>query len=98
MLKNLRSSLYFTDNSSEFADILGMETSCITGKQRTKIFFCEPNRSDEKGSCEADEMIKTFEDAKGKNEILNKQLAPAIKHIISQQFDRMDKKKLNICN
>lgn len=41
-----------TDNGSEFADILGMETSCITGKQRTKIFFCEPNRSDEKGSCE----------------------------------------------
>ena len=41
-----------TDNGSEFADISGMETSCVTGKQRTKIFFCEPNRSDEKGSCE----------------------------------------------
>ncbi len=41
-----------TDNGSEFADIIGMETSCEVGKQRTKIFFCEPNRSDEKGSCE----------------------------------------------
>lgn len=29
-----------------------MEASCVTEKQRTKIFFCEPNRSDEKGSCE----------------------------------------------
>lgn len=45
-------SLILTDNGSEFADIKGMETSCITGGQRTKIFFCEPNRSDEKGSCE----------------------------------------------
>lgn len=44
--------LILTDNGSEFADIKGMETSCITGGQRTKIFFCEPNRSDEKGSCE----------------------------------------------
>ena len=47
---------------------------------------------------EADEMIRTFEDAKGKNKILNKQLESTIKHVISQQFDRMDKKKLNICN
>ena len=44
--------LILTDNESEFADIHGMETSCITGNKRTMIFFCEPNRSDEKGSCE----------------------------------------------
>lgn len=41
-----------TDNGSEFADIIGMERSCEGNKQRTKIFFCEPNRSDKKGSCE----------------------------------------------
>lgn len=41
-----------TDNGSEFSDIVGIETSCQTGKTRTKVFFCEPNRSDEKGSCE----------------------------------------------
>lgn len=42
-----------TNNGSEFADIAGMERSCVKdGKQRTKIFFCEPNRSDQKGSCE----------------------------------------------
>lgn len=40
-----------TDNGHEFLDIKGMERSIYGGK-RTKIFFCEPNRSDEKGSCE----------------------------------------------
>ena len=42
-----------TDNGQEFTDIKGMEGSCFDRNiQRTKIFFCEPNRSDEKGSCE----------------------------------------------
>lgn len=42
-----------TDNGHEFSDVSGMQTSCIDpALQRTKIFFCEPNRSDEKGSCE----------------------------------------------
>ena len=42
-----------TDNGSEFTDIMGMETSCLDPSiRRTKIFFCEPNRSDEKGACE----------------------------------------------
>ena len=42
-----------TDNGSEFTDIPGMETSCLDPSiRRTKIFFCEPNRSDEKGACE----------------------------------------------
>ncbi len=40
-----------TDNGHEFSDINGMERS-VNGGRRTKIFFCEPNRSDEKGSCE----------------------------------------------
>jgi len=40
-----------TDNGHEFADITGMERS-INGGKRTNIFFCEPNRSDEKGACE----------------------------------------------
>lgn len=41
-----------TDNGSEFADIAGMERSCEENKLRTKVFFCKPNSSDEKGSCE----------------------------------------------
>lgn len=40
-----------TDNGSEFSDVEAMERS-ITGGKRTTIFFCEPNRSDEKGCCE----------------------------------------------
>lgn len=43
--------IILTDNGSEFADIYGIEKS-INGGQRTKVFFCEPNRSDEKGTCE----------------------------------------------
>lgn len=56
--KNLGKELFMlcfpvilTDNGHEFWDIKGMERS-VYGGQRTKIFFCEPNRSDQKGSCE----------------------------------------------
>lgn len=45
-----------TDNGHEFLDIQGMERS-ITGGQRTKIFFCEPNRSDEKAECETNHKL-----------------------------------------
>lgn len=42
-----------TDNGQEFSDIEGMERSCLDpNRRRTRIFFCEPNRSDQKGSCE----------------------------------------------
>lgn len=45
--------LILTDNGHEFADIGGMERSSTVDRlRRTSIFFCEPNRSDEKGSCE----------------------------------------------
>ncbi|MBR2674039.1 MAG: hypothetical protein IKE52_01085 [Mogibacterium sp.] len=37
----------------EFDDIIGMERSVFDSNvQRTYIFFCEPNRSNEKGACE----------------------------------------------
>lgn len=49
-----------TDNGHEFLDIKGMEHS-IYGGQRTKIFFCDPNRSDQKGSCENNHrLIRTI--------------------------------------
>lgn len=44
--------LLLTDNGREFSDISGMEASCIDGSKRTRIYFCEPNRSDQKGTCE----------------------------------------------
>ena len=39
------------DNGHEFMDIEGMEQS-IYGGQRCKIFYCEPNRPDQKGAAE----------------------------------------------
>lgn len=43
-----------TDNGSEFADVCGIERSAtMPGQNRTKVFYCEPNRSDEKGHCES---------------------------------------------
>ena len=40
-----------TDNGHEFAYIEGIERS-VSGGNRTKVFFCEPNRSDQKAHCE----------------------------------------------
>lgn len=48
--------LILTDNGHEFWDINGMERSVNKGK-RTKIFFCDPNRSDQKGACENNHKI-----------------------------------------
>lgn len=50
--------IILTDNGHEFTDIAGMERSCtVEGEKRTKIFFCEPNRSDEKGNCERNHRL-----------------------------------------
>ena len=43
--------LILTDNGHEFSDIRGMERS-LFGGQRSMVFFCEPNRSDQKAQCE----------------------------------------------
>ncbi len=45
--------IILTDNGHEFSDVHGIEFSCLyEGRKRTNLFFCEPNRSDEKGHCE----------------------------------------------
>ena len=52
--------LILTDNGHEFLDIDGLENSLFGGK-RTRIFFCEPNRSDQKGQCENNhKLIRTI--------------------------------------
>lgn len=43
--------LILTDNGHEFSDIDGIERS-VYGGQRTCVFFCDPNRSDQKAACE----------------------------------------------
>ncbi len=50
--------LILTDNGEEFTDIEEMERSYTEpGKKRTMIFFCEPNRSDQKGACERNHRL-----------------------------------------
>lgn len=56
--------IVLTDNGHEFMDIEGMERS-IYGGQRTRIFYCEPNRSDEKGSCENNHRLIRYVIPKG---------------------------------
>ena len=40
------------DNGSEFADCAGMERSCLREGQRTKLYYCHPYSSWERGSNE----------------------------------------------
>lgn len=57
--------IILTDNGHEFTDINGMERSIYDGGKRTKIYFCEPNRSDEKGTCENHHRMIRFVIPKG---------------------------------
>lgn len=50
--------IILTDNGEEFTDIEGMQRSCtVKGENRTFIFFCEPNRSEQKGECERNHRL-----------------------------------------
>lgn len=53
-----------TDNGHEFADRKGLEKS-INGGQRTTVYYCEPNRSDEKGHCEKNHTLIRYVIPKG---------------------------------
>lgn len=57
--------LILTDNGHEFSNIVGMESSCLTNTKRTSIYFCDPNRSNEKGSCENHHRMIRFIIPKG---------------------------------
>jgi len=48
-----------TDNGSEFSNPTEIEFNMNTGELRTRIFYCEPGRPDQKGACEVNhEMIR----------------------------------------
>ncbi len=58
--------IILTDNGHEFSDIDGLETSCIySDLKRCQIFFCEPNRPDEKGGCECNHRLIRYVIPKG---------------------------------
>lgn len=51
--------LLLTDNGSEFSNPKEIEVEPNSGEIRTKIFYCEPGRSDQKGACEVNhELIR----------------------------------------
>ena len=41
-----------TDRGSEFTDPSSIECDAATGELRTRVFYCDPRRSDQKGSIE----------------------------------------------
>lgn len=41
-----------TDHGVEFCDFEAIERSCISNAQRRRLFYCDPQRSGQKGSCE----------------------------------------------
>ena len=82
--------LILTDNGHEFADVEGMERS-INGGKRTKIFFCEPNRSDEKGTCENHHKMIRWCIPKGTSLVPYKQndISLMMNHINSYKRDKL---------
>lgn len=57
--------IILTDNGSEFTDIKGIETEPETGINRTKLYFCHPGASGEKGSCERNHELLRYILTKG---------------------------------
>lgn len=84
-----------TDNGSEFSNPLEIEFSKQTGEQRTKLFYCDPGRPDQKGSCEVNhEMIRRIL-PKGTsfNNLNQEDINKMMSHINSYK-----RKKLNNCS
>ena len=87
--------IILTDNGSEFSNPTQIEFNPETGEQRTKIFYCEPGRSDQKGSCEVNhEFIRrvlpqgnTFDD-------LNQEDV----NLLMSHINSYKRKKLNNCS
>ena len=78
--------LILTDNGHEFSDLAGMERSYThPGERRTMIFYCEPNRSDEKGSCERNhrEIRKIIPKGTSINSFMQKDITLMINHVNS---------------
>jgi len=83
--------LILTDNGHEFADIEGIERS-VNGGKRTTVFFCEPNRSDEKGGCENNHKYIRYVVPKGSS------LEPFMQSDISLMMDHVNSFKRRSLN
>lgn len=87
--------IILTDNGSEFSNPNEIEISNITGEERTKIFYCEPGRSDQKGSCEVNhELIrKVLPQGTSFDSLTQEDINLLMSHINSYK-----RKKLNDCS
>lgn len=76
--------IILTDNGKEFTDIEGMERSIFGGK-RTRIYFCEPRHSEQKGSCEKNHTLIRYVIPKGASleEYLQCEITLMMNHINS---------------
>jgi len=84
-----------TDNGSEFSNPLEIEFSSKTGEERTKIFYCNPGRSDQKGSCEVNhELIRrVLPQGTSFDNLTQEDINKLMSHINSYK-----RKKLNDCS
>ena len=87
--------LFPIDNGSEFSNPIEIETDSNTGEIRTRIFYCEPGRSDQKGSCEVNhEMIRrVLPQGTSFDNLTQKDINLLMSHINSYK-----RKKLNDCS
>ena len=88
-------TIILTDNGFEFSNPLEIEFSHNTGEQRTKLFYCEPGRSDQKGSCEVNhEMIRRIIPQGTSLDNLNQEKI----NLMMSHINSYKRKKLNNCS
>lgn len=84
-----------TDNGTEFSNPSEIEISKITGEERTKVFYCEPRRSDQKGSCEVNhEFIRRILPKKTSFDNLTQEDI----NLMMSHINSYKRKKLNDCS
>ena len=68
------------DNGSEFSDVIGMQTSDITGEERTHVYYCHPRFPGERGSNEKQNQLIRWFFPKGTDfrKVSNKELQKAV--------------------
>lgn len=50
--------VWLTDHGHEFNNYLALESSCtVVGERRCSIYYCDPNRPDQKGACERNHVL-----------------------------------------
>lgn len=74
-----------TDNGSEFSNPEALEKSCMTDSRRTRIFYCDPYSSWQKGHVENnhENLRKIFPKGQSINQFSQKQINTAVSHLNS---------------